>query len=251
MCWWGGFCRFKLPSLLLQVGCAFALETSKDREDSYGTSPHPTALLAEEKKRGLDKAFWWFLVIHHRAQVLHCFVLWKIMAVFIFLETCASHLLEDLLILLPGRASPSLCQPAGQAAASHRAPERLIPTCRACTASGEDGNLSAWAQHWNDPDSHCNYPDSKAQVLPSAQGSELAGRAASLWCRGSDCVVVPACISSPVLPSHPKAGQRAARHTDKPCAQQGHQNLWPTITGVSYPLLINYVSVRIIKSVPN
>lgn len=43
-----GFCRSLLSSLLLQVG--FALETSKDRDNSHDTSPHPAALLPEEKE---------------------------------------------------------------------------------------------------------------------------------------------------------------------------------------------------------
>lgn len=114
-----GFCRSPLSNPLLQVGCAFALETSKDRDNSHNTSPHRAALLVEEK-RGLYKAYCTEnTAIHRRAQsstVSYCNgTPWgKITAGFVFLdqELINSH-----------RGSP-------QAARQHSKP-LSVPACRA------------------------------------------------------------------------------------------------------------------------
>lgn len=115
MCWWEEVSAGLQSNLLLrgglspalgQVGCVFDSETSKDRDHLHYLSPHTDALLVwSREEKGLDKTFCTdSTVIHHRAQVLHCYVLqWNPMgknhSCFYLPGNLWSHLLKNLFIL--------------------------------------------------------------------------------------------------------------------------------------------------------
>lgn len=150
------------------------------------------------------------------------------MAVFIFLETCASHLLKDsfssqaeqapLCASLQGRQQPLTGLQRGSFQHAGRAQhQERMEIC--LHEHSTERILTATVIILTARPRCCPLP--KAQNLLGEQQLCSAGAVTMSW----SLPVFPALWGTSVLPPHPKAGQRAARHTDKPCAQKGYPKL--------------------------